>query len=192
MNPEAPVPESPLVTALRVPAATDPLGPDAALAARGDAEAFERLYRGTIERIHGLVLRMAGPHSADDLTQEIYLRAWSKLHTFRGDAAFGTWLHRLAVNLVLGRRESQRRRESRFLGGDGFFEGVAARMGRPGLRLDFERAIETLPPRARQVFVLYDVEGYPHDEIAQRLGITVGTSKSQLHRARMILRSHLD
>ena len=171
---------------------TDPLGADAALAAGGDPDAFERLYRATVERIYALVRRMVGPRSADDLTQEVYLRAWSKLHTFRGDAAFSTWLHRLAVNLVLGRRETLRRRESRLLDGEGILDGFAARIARPGLRMDFERALEHLPPRARAVFVLYDVEGYPHDEIADRLGITVGTSKSQLHRARMILRTHLD
>jgi RNA polymerase sigma-70 factor (ECF subfamily) len=175
-----------------VTASSDSLHADAQLAASGDAEAFERLYRATVDRIYALVRRMAGAPAADDLTQEVYLRAWSKLHTFRGDAAFPTWLHRLAVNLVLGRRETLRRRESRFLDGEGLIEGMAARLARPGLRMDFERAIEHLPPRAREVFVLYDVEGYPHDEIAQRLDITVGTSKSQLHRARMILRNHLD
>jgi RNA polymerase sigma-70 factor (ECF subfamily) len=175
-----------------VTASRDSLHADALLAGGGDAEAFERLYRATVDRIYALVRRMAGPAAADDLTQEVYLRAWSKLHTFRGDAAFGTWLHRLAVNLVLGRRETLRRRESRFLDGEGLIEGMAARLARPGLRMDFERALEHLPPRARAVFVLYDVEGYPHDEIAQRLDITVGTSKSQLHRARMILRNHLD
>ena len=178
--------------ALRVTSSPDPLGADAALAAAGDADAFERLYRATVDRIHGLVRRMVGSRAAEDLTQEVYLRAWSKLHTFRGDAAFGTWLHRLAVNLVLGRRETLRRRESRFLEGEGLLEGMAGRLTPPGLRMDFERALEHLPPRARTVFVLYDVEGYPHDEIAARLGITVGTSKSQLHRARMILRNHLD
>lgn len=181
-----------LVSALRVTTSTDPLGPDAAMAGRGDPEAFERLYRATCDRIHALARRMAGPAAADDLTQEIYLRAWNKLSTFRGDARFSTWLHRLAVNLILGRRETMRRREDRFRSGEGVFEGMAARIGRPGLRMDFERALEHLPPRARTVFVLYDVEGYPHDEIADQLGITVGTSKSQLHRARMILRSHLD
>ena len=171
---------------------TDPLEPDVALASAGDAQAFERLYLATVDRTFGLARRMAGARAADDLTQEVYLRAWSKLHTFRGDAAFSTWLHRLAVNLILARRETLRRREDRFVTGEGLFEGMAARLTRPGLRMDFERALEYLPPRAREVFVLYDVEGFPHDEIAQRLGITVGTSKSQLHRARMLLRTHLD
>ncbi len=171
---------------------TDPLSADAVLAARGDADAFERLYRATVERIYALARRMAGPRAADDLTQDVYLRAWSKLHTFRGEAAFTTWLHRLAVNLILGRRETLQRREARLLAGDGLLDGLAARVALPGFRMDFERAVEHLPPRARTVFVLYDVEGYPHEEIAERLGISVGTSKSQLHRARMLLRSHLD
>ena len=145
--------------ALRVSSSPDPLGADAALAAGGDAEAFERLYRATVDRIHGLVRRMVGPRTAEDLTQEVYLRAWSKLHTFRGDAAFGTWLHRLAVNLVLGRRETLRRRESRFLEGDGLLEGMAGRLVRPGLRLAFERALERLPTRALTGFVLHDLAG---------------------------------
>lgn len=180
------------MSAIRLAASSDPLRPDASAAARGDAEAFARLYDATIDRIYGLARRMAGPRSADDLTQEIYLRAWSKLHTFRGDSAFTTWLHRLAVNLILARRETLRRREDRFVTGEGLFDGMATRVARPGLRMDFERAVEFLPPRAREVFVLYDVEGFPHDEIARRLGISVGTSKSQLHRARMLLRAHLD
>ena len=171
---------------------TDPLRPDVSLAAAGDADAFERLYLATVDRTFGLARRMAGARSAEDLTQEVYLRAWTKLHTFRGDAAFSTWLHRLAVNLILARRETQRRREARFVSGEGIFEGMASRLARPALRMDFERALEYLPPRAREVFVLYDVEGFPHHEIADRLGITVGTSKSQLHRARMLLRTHLD
>lgn len=194
MNPKlaSPIPNLQSVSVLRVTSSTDPLGPDAALAGRGDPEAFERLYRATCDRVFALARRMAGPGAAEDLTQEVYLRAWSKLHTFRGDARFSTWLHRLAVNHILGRRETLRRREDRFRTGEGLLEGMAARIGRPGLRMDFERALEHLPPRAKTVFVLYDVEGYAHEEIADRLGITVGTSKSQLHRARMLLRTHLD
>ena len=95
------IPNLQSVSALRLTSSTDPLGPDAVLAARGDPDAFERLYRATVDRVYALVRRMAGAPAADDLTQEVYLRAWNKLHTFRGDAAFTTWLHRLAVNLVL-------------------------------------------------------------------------------------------
>jgi RNA polymerase sigma-70 factor (ECF subfamily) len=161
-------------------------------AARGDTRAFERLYRATVPRIHSLARRMAGESSADDLTQEVYLRAWSRLHTFRGDARFSTWLHRLAVNLILTRREALKRQRDRTVSATGMMERMAGRVGRPGLKVDFEAALGTLPERARDVFVLYDVEGYKHEEIGEMLGIHPGTSKSQLHRARMLLRRHLD
>lgn len=161
-------------------------------AVRGDSEAFERLYRATVPRIHSLARRMAGESAADDLTQEVYLRAWSRLHTFRGDSRFSTWLHRLAVNLILTRRASLRKQRDRTVSGGGLMESMAARMGRPGWRLDFEAALAALPDGARDVFVLYDVEGYKHEEIGEMLGIHPGTSKSQLHRARMLLRRHLD
>lgn len=164
---------------------------DVALAASGDHHAFERLYRSSAPRIYSLARRMAGEESAEDLTQEIFLRAWQKLGTFRGDAGFGTWLHRLAINWILTQRASMAKRRERQAGADGFLETVAARPDRPGLRMDFEEAIERLPEGARHVFVLYDVEGFSHDEIAKQLAISVGTSKSQLHRARMILRKHL-
>lgn len=165
---------------------------DVTRAAAGDAEAFERLYRDTVDRIHALARRMAGADVADDLTQEVYLRAWRKLDTFRGDAQFGTWLHRLAVNLILSRRESIRKRESRHVAADGLLDSLTARMKVPGLRLDVESAMERLPDGARQIFVLYDIEGYTHEEIAGMVGISVGTSKSQLHRARMLLRGFLN
>lgn len=165
---------------------------DVARAAAGDVEAFERLYRATVGRVYALACRMAGEDSADDLTQEVYLRAWRKLHTFRGDAAFATWLHRLAVNLILTRRESERKREARHVGHEGVLEGMVARVRPPGIRMDLEAALERLPAGAREVFVLYDVEGYTHDEIAGLLAISAGTSKSQLHRARMLLRNHLN
>lgn len=164
---------------------------DVELAARGDHEAFERLYRGSVSRIHGLARRMAGPDLAEDLTQEIYIRAWEKLHTFRGDAAFTTWLHRLAVNLILTRRASVRKRQARRVDGEGILRRTRTRRDRPGLKVDFEAAVAELPEGARDIFVLYDVEGYAHKEIAEIKGISVGTSKSQLHRARMLLREYL-
>lgn len=164
---------------------------DPVRAAAGDHAAFERLYREHVSRIHSLARRMAGEETADDLTQEVFIRAWEKLPTFRGDAAFGTWLHRLAVNWILSRRETRRRRESKRVGADGVLEAAPARIARPGLEVDLERAMERLPERARRVFVLYDVEGYPHEEIADLMGISVGTSKSQLHRARALLRERL-
>ncbi len=165
---------------------------DAALAAAGDVAAFERLYQGHVARIHSLARRMAGPEAADELVQDVFVRAWQKLGTFRGDAAFGTWLYRLAVNLILGWRAQLGRTRSRFLETERLESEPTARPDRPELSMDFEAAIEHLPKGAREVFVLHDVEGYRHGEIASMLTISVGTSKSQLHRARMILRRHLD
>ena len=166
---------------------------DAALAAAGDAEAFERLYRAHLSRIHSLARRMAGPAQADELTQDVFVRAWDKLGSFRGEAAFGTWLHRLAINLILSRRVGTGRERHRFLAdGEGAIGQASVRPPTVGLRLDLERAIERLPAGARQVFVLHDVEGYRHQEIAEMLDIASGTSKAQLHRARMLLRSHLE
>jgi RNA polymerase sigma-70 factor (ECF subfamily) len=165
---------------------------DVRLAAGGDPRAFERVYRATVPRVHALARRLAGDAVAEDLTQEVYLRAWSRLHTFRGDARFSTWLHRLAVNLILTRREALRKREARFVTGEGLLERVAGRVRSPGMSMDFETAMDALPERARDVFVLHDVEGYKHEEIGEMMGITAGTSKSQLHRARMLLRRVLD
>jgi RNA polymerase sigma-70 factor (ECF subfamily) len=136
---------------------------------------------------------MVGDDVAEDLTQEVFIRAWGKLGSFRGDARFGTWLHRLAVNLLLTRRETLRKREARSVTAEGTLDRLVAPRGRSsGAALDLERALERLPEGARQIFVLYDVEGYGHEEIAKQMGISVGTSKSQLHRARMLLRGHLN
>lgn len=166
---------------------------DVRRAADGDHAAFERLYRDHVGRIHALCIRMAGDEVAEDLTQEVFIRAWRKLDTFKGDSKFGTWLHRLAINHVLSRRETMRRRQSHHAHGDGLLARLAAPVRRSsGAALDLERAIRELPERARDVFVLYDVEGYSHHEIAETLGVTVGTSKSQLHRARMLMRRHLN
>lgn len=162
------------------------------MAAKGDQRAFERLYRTHHGRVFSLASRMTGPQWAEDLTQEVFIRAWRKLGTFRGDASFGTWLYRLAVNLILSRRETLRKREQRH-GGDGeMLERMPAPEKPAGLALDFEAAISQLPDGAKQVFVLYEIEGYPHAEIGELMGISTGTSKSQLHRARMILREYLN
>jgi RNA polymerase sigma-70 factor (ECF subfamily) len=163
---------------------------DAALAASGDAHAYERLYRRHVNRIHTLVRRMMGEDS-EDVTQEVLIRAWQKLGTFRGEAAFGTWLHRLAVNVVLNHRSARGRWRKLFAEEPaGGFE-PPAKPTSPAGGVDFEAAIAGLSPGARQVFVLHDVEGYRHEEIAGMLGIAVGTSKSQLHYARMALRQSL-
>ena len=166
---------------------------DAALAASGDGRAFERLYRTHVARVASLVRRMIGPDHADDITQDVFVRAWSKLSTFRGEAAFGTWLHRLAVNVILARRTTLGTERSRYDYSEDALEVVPNRPGATlELSLDFEDAIGRLPEGARQVFVLHDIEGYRHEEIADLLGIVPGTSKSQLHHARMALRKHLE
>lgn len=164
---------------------------DAALAAAGDTDAFERLYRRHAGRIHSLARRMIGPEEADDVTQDVFVRAWRKLALFRGDAQFGTWLYRLAVNVILGKRGTVAKYRDRHEDADIADLPIAARSVRPDMKMDMESALETLPKGARQVFVLHDVEGYTHEEIAEMLDVTAGTSKSQLHRARMTLRQHL-
>ncbi|MGH7752092.1 MAG: RNA polymerase sigma factor [Gemmatimonadales bacterium] len=172
------------------PLATDAV--DVTLAASGDGRAFERLYRSHVARVHSLARRMmGGDEEADDVTQDIFVRAWQKLGTFRGEAAFSTWLHRLAVNVILTRRQTASAMRGRFVDDDAPVDRQAARTARPDLSVDFEQAIEQVPDGARQVFVLHDVEGYKHEEIARMLSITSGTSKSQLHRARLMLRRHL-
>lgn len=165
---------------------------DARQAAAGDMRAFERLYRAHVGRVHALARRMSGGDDADELTQEVFVRAWEKLGSFRGEAAFGTWLHRVAVNLILSRRSQRRVERERRDDREGVLDEVAARPASGAHRVDFERALERLPDGARQVFVLHDVEGYKHEEIAGHLGVTTGTTKAQLHRARMLLRGHLD
>jgi RNA polymerase sigma-70 factor, ECF subfamily len=171
---------------------TDPDAVDVTLAASGDAHAFERLYRAHLGRIASLARRMLGDDDTDDVIQDVFVRAWHKLGTFRGEAAFGTWLHRLAVNVILGRRETLGIRRRRHLDGDAVLDSVPGRRHTPEISMDFETAIQRLPEGARQVFALHDVEGYRHEEIAQMLGLATGTSKSQLHRARMALRQHLE
>jgi RNA polymerase sigma-70 factor (ECF subfamily) len=164
---------------------------DVRSAATGDAAAFERLYRRHLGRVYGLACRMAGPRIAEELTQDVFVRAWQKLGLFRGDSAFGTWLHRLAVNVIVEhfrRQNTVRRRETDDLAE---LETAPAITAAPTARMGLDAALELLPPGARRVFVLFDVEGYTHPEIAALLGTSVGTSKTQLHRARMLLRTHL-
>src|SRR5215831_16051345 len=164
---------------------------DVALAARGDASAFERLYRAHVGRIHSLTRRMLGHHEADEVTQDIFVRTWQKLGQFRGDSAFSTWLHRLAVNVVIERRRSFAIQRERMVDDPTALDDVTVAPARADLTVDFEHAIEQLPPGAREIFVLHDVEGYKHREIAGMLHIATGTSKRQLHRARMLLRGYL-
>ena len=131
---------------------------------------------------------------AEELTQDVFVRAWEKLALFRGESSFGTWLHRLTVNLVLNARQADGRRRGHLAtdddGGD-VYARIPARPVSPGDRMDLERAIAALPPGARRVFVLHDVEGFTHEEIGTLLSITAGGSKAQLHRARLLLREAL-
>ncbi|NIN11495.1 MAG: sigma-70 family RNA polymerase sigma factor [Gemmatimonadales bacterium] len=175
----------------RGPGATPDAG-DVRLAAGGDHAAFERLYHGHVARIHSLARRMVGAEEADEATQDVFVRAWEKLGTFRGEAAFGTWLHRLAINVLLGRRVTGSRRRDRFQEGEGIVQQLPSRGATPELYVDFEAAMERLPDGAREVFVLHDVEGFKHHEVAQMLGVTTGTTKAQLHRARMVLRRYIE
>jgi RNA polymerase sigma-70 factor (ECF subfamily) len=170
---------------------TTALGDDVARAAAGDVRAFEALYRTHLPRVHSLVRRMSGGRDTDELTQDVFVRVWQKLATFRGDASFTTWLHRLTVNVVIERFRTERTRQQRHVDGERIFDTLPAASSARDLPMDFETALEKLPDGAREIFVLHDVEGYKHHEIATLLGISAGTSKAQLHRARMILRRHL-
>lgn len=164
---------------------------DVALAAAGDVSAFERVYQAHLPRVHSLVRRMTGGRDTDEVTQDVFVRVWQKLGTFRGDSAFSTWLHRLAVNVVIERFRAETLRRQRIREGDDIFDTIAAPLRSRDLSMDFEAALAKLPDGAREIFVLHDVEGHKHHEIASLLDISVGTSKAQLHRARMMLRRHL-
>ena len=168
---------------------------DVALAARGDRRAFERVYRTHVNRVFAVCARMVADRAlAEELTQDVFVRAWSKLGLYRGESAFTTWLHRLAVNVVLNARKSEGRNRSRFGSEPDEVDSLPharASGWTPGMSLDLEMAINKLPKGARRVFTLHDVEGYKHEEIAEMLGVTAGGSKAQLHRARMLLREVL-
>jgi RNA polymerase sigma-70 factor (ECF subfamily) len=176
-------------------------GNDVAAAAAGDRTAFERLYRLHSARVYTLCLRMTGNVTrAEELTQDVFVRVWEKLPLFRGESAFTTWMHSLAVNVVLSARKTEaldfgRRAEhgSEESAESEVWDATAGpdKVSFSGERIDLERAIARLPAGARRVFVLHDVEGYKHEELAGMLGITAGGSKAQLHRARLLLRKAL-
>ena len=187
---------------LRMPVTVDRLEPTSDLelaraAAAGDSVAFEKLYQQHHRRVYSLCLRMLGNSThAEDLTQEVFLQVYRKLASFRGDSAFTTWLHRLTVNQVLmhfRRRGVKLEHTSE----EGDFTNVvetplqSTRRISMVDRLALEKAISQLPPGYRTVFVLHDVEGYEHNEISGLLEVSIGTSKSQLHKARMRLRELL-
>jgi RNA polymerase sigma-70 factor (ECF subfamily) len=163
-------------------------------AQNGDLVAFEELYRENVGRVYALCFRLSGePTLAEELTQDVFVRAWRKLASFRGDSALSTWLHPLAVNVALSERRSRRRRTARVVTTDDLapFEKPEMHSG-PELGFDLERALDQLPDGARAVFVLHDIEGYKHEEIAELTGVATGTSKAQLHRARKLMREALD
>lgn len=161
----------------------------------GDQTAFRELYRQHAGRVYALCLRLTGNASdAEERTQDVFVRLWDKISSFRGESAFSSWLHRLAVNVVLKEARTTKRRELRVMPTDDP-DVVGAQHASPvqsGLSIDLERAIAELPDGAREVFVLFDIEGYGHAEIAQLVGIAEGTSKAQLFRARQLLREKLD
>lgn len=168
---------------------------DVALAASGDRQAFERLYRMHANRVYSLCARMSGSRErGEELTQDVFVRTWEKLPQFRAESAFSTWLHRLAVNVVLNARKSDGKHAARMDEGSTDEERWNEVAGVPlhAERMDLQQAIGKLPPGARRIFVLHDVEGYKHEEIAGIFGITVGGSKAQLHRARLLLREALE
>jgi RNA polymerase sigma-70 factor (ECF subfamily) len=161
-------------------------------AAQGDVEAYEMIYRQHVGRVHALCLRMARDRSeAEELTQETFVRVWQRLASFRGESAFTTWLHRVTVNVVIAELRRRGRWRERFLARESEDAVAAEPPFSAGGDLDLERAIANLSPQARLVFVLHDVEGYKHQEIAELTGLAVGTSKAHLHRARHLLREEL-
>jgi RNA polymerase sigma-70 factor (ECF subfamily) len=161
----------------------------------GDVNAFELLYREHSPRIYAFCLRLkAGDKSdATELLQDVFIKAWRRLDTFRGDCAFMSWLHRLAINTMLENVRSDQRRTARVLTMEDTSRlAGAARSSGVESSMDMESAIASLPKGARLAFVLHDVEGYQHQEIAEHLSVTVGTVKAQLHRARRLLRERLE
>jgi RNA polymerase sigma-70 factor (ECF subfamily) len=164
-------------------------------AAAGDIAAFESLYRQHVRRVYAVVWRLVGgiDARAEELTQEAFVRAWQSLPNFRFESTFATWLHRLAVNTGLMELRARRGSEDRETDDSALADlGTGDSAGQhTALGIDLERAVATLPPRARAVLILYDVEGWKHEEIAAELGMAVGSSKAQLHRARALLRERL-
>jgi RNA polymerase sigma-70 factor (ECF subfamily) len=161
-------------------------------AQQADARAFEALYRLHVDKVYGLCLRMTGNVSeAEDCTQEAFILAWNKLQKFRGDSAFSTWLHRIAVNAVLGRIRKSKREHDR-IQAVADTEPQRTTAEDTGELRDLAAAIDRLPEGARHVFVLHAVYGYSHNETAEMLDIAAGTSKAQMHRARRLLMQQLE
>ena len=159
----------------------------------GDRRAFEQLYRLHVGRVYALCLRIAADSGrAEELTQDVFVRVWEMIGSFRGESAFSSWLHRVTVNVVLVDIRSSRRRSARVFATDDLSAyDTTETESQPGTAVDLEAAIASLPPQARTTFVLHDIEGYRHEEIAELMGLATGTSKAQLHRARKLLKEAL-
>jgi RNA polymerase sigma-70 factor (ECF subfamily) len=162
-------------------------------AQKGDTQAFERLYRKHVGRIYAICLRMSGDSGhAEDFTQEVFIRTWEKLGSFQHRSSFSTWLYRLAVNLVLSHKQFRDNKNAAQFTSEDIARVAASGMQNPDKTVDLERAIASLPSGARTVFVLHDIEGYGHAEIAHLTQTAEGTSKAHLHWARKTLRSMLE
>jgi RNA polymerase sigma-70 factor, ECF subfamily len=155
----------------------------------GEAEAFKILYHKNVGKIYALCFRISGNrYKADLLTQDAFVKAWENIEKFRGESSFSTWIYRIAVNNALEAFRLKKRRILKFIS---ISENIFYEKKDSGNKIDLEKAISLLPEKARLVFILHDVEGYRHDEIAAMMAISSGTSKAQLHRARKILRKNL-
>jgi RNA polymerase sigma-70 factor (ECF subfamily) len=169
------------------------VGPDDVRRAQaGDVGAFERIYRAYVGRVFALCLRLSGDRTAaEQLTQDTFVAAWERLSSFRGDAAITSWLHRIAVNTYLMETRGTKRYDARIVTDDALTLDAATSPPDVEQAIDLEHAIAALPPGARTVFVLHDIEGYRHEEIARMTGLAAGTLRAQLHRARQLLMKSL-
>lgn len=164
-------------------------------AQKGDVAAFEPLYRAHVGRVHALCLRMLADRSAaEELTQDTFVRAWERIGSYRAEASFGTWVYRIGVNQVLSALRAQKRWSDKLRDFASSVVPTTSATQAPAAsgELDLERAVRSLPERARLVFLLHDVEGYKHAEIAEMMGLTTGTTKTHLHNARQKLRGALE
>ncbi len=163
-----------------------------ARAQAGDTAAFRQLYDENVGRVFAVCVRMvANTARAEELTQDAFVQAWQTLGSFKGESLFSSWLHRVTVNVVLMNMRSERRRTAKVFSSGTWEEMDAGSSPQTGTAMDLEQAIADLPPQARITFVLHDVEGYTHEEIASQMGLAVGTTKAQLHRARTLLKEAL-
>lgn len=163
----------------------------------GERGAFDELYEAHVDRVYALCLRMTADRRwAEELVQDVFVKAWRRIDTFRGASAFSTWLHRVTVNVVLDAQKARGRRPAQLstLSDEALIGGGAGRGagGDPLGRLALEHALASLPDRARTALVLYAVEGYRYEEIAELMGVSLGTVKSHIHRARGLLLERME